>query len=55
MYQQLQDRVKETEEGLMSAQQHLQAVSSGLSSGVDGQTDTLAAQKIGKTHAVTFL
>lgn len=53
MYQQLQDRVKETEEALMSAQQHFQAVSSGLSSGVDGQADTLAAQKIARENEIS--
>ena len=32
---------------MQAAQQHFQAVTAGLSSGADGQEETLAAQKIG--------
>lgn len=47
-YQTLQQRLQDSQKALVTAQQHFQAVSSGLSSGVDGQNDTLAAQKIGR-------
>ncbi len=46
-YQQLQDQLKITTDELKAAQQLFQDVSSGLSAGVDGQAETLAAQKIG--------
>ena len=52
-YAELQERSKAAERAVQVAQQHYQAVTSGLSSGADGQEETLAAQKIGMTvHAV---
>ena len=47
-HQQLQTRMKQAEEAVMAAQQNYQAVSAGLTSGADGQNETLAAQKIGQ-------
>ena len=49
-HQQLQARMKQAEEAVMSAQQNYQAVSAGLTSGADGQNETLAAQKIGQYY-----
>lgn len=46
-YEELQARSKASENAVLAAQQHFQAVTAGLSSGVDGQEKTLAAQKIG--------
>ena len=43
----LQERGREAEEAVQRSRQHYQAVTAGLSSGVDGQDETLAAQKIG--------
>ena len=54
-YQSLQNQLKSAEDELISAQQHFQAVSSGLSSGADGNTDTLAAQKIGELYRLIDL
>ena len=51
-YEELQARSKAAEKAVLSAQQHFQAVSAGLSSGADGQEETLAAQKIGKPLTV---
>ena len=47
-YEDMQARSKAAENAVLTAQQHFQAVSAGLSSGADGQEETLAAQKIGK-------
>ena len=43
----LQERSREAEEAVKKSRAHFQAVTAGLSSGSDGQDDTLAAQKIG--------
>lgn len=50
-----QSKMKEAEEARIAAQQHFQAVSAGLSSNIDGQAETLAAQKIGNSHSVTLV
>lgn len=47
-YEELQACSKAAEKAVLVAQQHFQAVSAGLSSGADGQEETLAAQKIGR-------
>ena len=47
-YNELQNRSKAKEQAVLSAQQHFQAVTAGLSSNADGQEETLAAQKIGE-------
>ena len=44
----LRQRSQEAEEAVQRSQQHFQAVSAGLSSGSDGQDETLSAQKIGE-------
>lgn len=46
-YEEFQSRSKAAEKAVLTAQQRFQAVSAGLSSGADGQEETLAAQKIG--------
>ena len=46
-YEELQTRCKTAEKAVLAAQQHFQAVTAGLSSGADGQEETLAGQKIG--------
>ena len=46
-YNDLQERSKAAERAVQTTQQHFQAVTAGLSSGADGQDETLAAQKIG--------
>ena len=46
-YEALQARCKAAEKAVLAAQQHFQAVSAGLSTGADGQEETLAGQKIG--------
>jgi chromosome segregation ATPase len=48
----LQQKLKDATSDLIAAQNHLQAVSSGLSSNPDGQSDTLAAQKIAKENEI---
>ena len=45
----LQLKSKEAEEAVQRSQDHYQAVTAGLSSGSDGQDETLAAQKIGQS------
>ena len=45
----LQRRSREAEEAVQRSRDHYQAVTAGLSSGADGQDETLAAQKIGGT------
>ncbi len=47
-YQELQEKSQGAEKAILTAQQHYQAVTAGLSSNADGQEETLAAQKIGK-------
>ena len=47
-YSELQERSRAAEQAVQAAQQHYQAVTAGLSSGADGQEETLAAQKIGE-------
>ncbi len=46
-YEELQARCEAAEKAVLAAQQHFQAVTAGLSSGADGQEETLAGQKIG--------
>ena len=43
----LQRKSREAEEAVQRSRDHYQAVTAGLSSGSDGQDETLAAQKIG--------
>lgn len=45
-HKELQERSRSAEKAVQAAQQHFQAVTAGLSSGADGQEETLAAQKI---------
>ena len=47
-YVALQEQSKAAEKAVLVAQQRFQAVTAGLSSGADGQEETLAAQKIGR-------
>ena len=49
-YVTLQEQSKAAEKAIQVAQQRFQAVTAGLSSNADGQEETLAAQKIGKTN-----
>ncbi len=51
-YEKLQTQIQAAEKAVLAAQHHFQAVSAGLSSGADGQEDTLAGQKIGKWHTL---
>ena len=46
-WQALQERSSEAEEAVKRSRDHYHAVTAGLSSGSEGQDDTLAAQKIG--------
>ena len=48
----LQQRSQAAEEAVQRSRQHYQAVTAGLSSGSDGQDETLAAQKIGGLHGI---
>jgi structural maintenance of chromosome 2 len=52
LHESLQQKLKDATSDLIAAQNHLQAVSSGLSSNPDGQSDTLAAQKIAKENEI---
>ena len=51
-YEELQSRCKAAEKAVLAAQQHFQAVTAGLSSGADGQEETLAGQKIGTSYSI---
>ena len=48
----LQQHSKEAEEAVQRSRKHYQAVTAGLSSGSDGQDETLAAQKIGGLNRI---
>ena len=51
----LQLKSKEAEEAVQRSQDHYQAVTAGLSSGSDGQDETLAAQKIGQSSTCVYI
>lgn len=46
--QELKEQSVQAEEAMKAAKVHFQAVSAGMSTGADGQAETLAQQKMGK-------
>lgn len=47
VWQELEEQRAQAEEAMQAAKVHFQAVSAGMSTGADGQAETLAQQKIG--------